>query len=134
MERHDLTGARALQASRDRHHHARANYSQPDFLLPLTTSTPGALRPGAPVGRLDAGHLANLLVWDTDHPAFWPGTQPLRTLAMGDTSHAIDRMMVAGRWLTADGQHHSLTHSPEYRDALTEAHARFDALTTRAGL
>src|SRR5690606_31994937 len=72
----------------------------------------GGLRPGA---------LANLVVYDPDHPCFWPGDDVLRTLAYADTSAAIWAMLVAGRWRGQAGDlRRSEVESAAYREALTE--------------
>lgn len=83
----------------------RASAWQPADLLASVWEIPGSLHPDLPVGAIRAGHLANLLVFDTDHPNFWPGTDLLRALALQDVTPAIERMMVNGRWLSEPGQH-----------------------------
>lgn len=86
----------------------------------------GGLRPGA---------LANLVVYDPDHPCFWPGDDVLRTLAYADTSAAIWAMMVAGRWRGQPGDfRRSVVESDDYREALKEAAERRRALLAQLDL
>jgi cytosine/adenosine deaminase-related metal-dependent hydrolase len=66
-------------------------------LLSRVWSIPGRLHPEVTAGVLQRGALANLVVWDTDHPSFWPATDPLSALVMSDTVGAIETMVVAGR-------------------------------------
>ena len=113
----------------------RQHWAEPDFLLDRVWRVPGKLHPQMSAGLIAPGALANVVVWDTDHPSMWPGTRPLRTLAMGDTSAAIRQMMCAGRWLgDRDDYARSLTRHPAYLDAATEASARLEALIGRLNL
>jgi 5-methylthioadenosine/S-adenosylhomocysteine deaminase len=107
-------------------------FSDSEFLLQKLFLTSESLHPKFRVGRLSAGSLANLIVWDNTHPSMWPATQNLRTLAMGDTTQAIHNMMVAGKWVGKDGNfHNSLVHSSEYESSLREAEERLNALKNR---
>lgn len=86
-------------------------------------------------GAIRAGALANLVVFDGDHPCFWPGDDVLRTLAYADTSAAIWGLLVAGRWRGEPGNfHQSLIESSEYREALEEATQRRQTLLARLEL
>lgn len=90
---------------------------------------PGALHPHFSVGELVRGALANIVVWDTNHPCFWPGEAPFRTLSMGDTSLAIHAMYIHGRPMGIAGDfHRSLLQSELYRDAVGEASERLARL------
>jgi 5-methylthioadenosine/S-adenosylhomocysteine deaminase len=101
-------------------------------LLSRVWSTPGGLHPAARAGVLATGALANLAVWQLDHPSMWPGVRPLRTLAMGDTTGALHNMMVAGRWRGEHGDlAGSITRSAAYREACAEAHDRLSRLMSR---
>lgn len=98
-------------------------------LLSTVWDTPGALHPALPCGRIEAGARANLLVFDPDHPSFWPGNDVLRAIALQDVAPAIDRMMVNGRWLSEPGEHQrALTRSDVYRSAVAEARVRLARL------
>ncbi len=90
---------------------------------------PGVLHPQFTVGAIVPGALANLLVWDTDHPSFWPGHAPFRTLSMGDTTLAIYAMYIMGREIGVPGDfHRSLIRSEIYRDTVGEASERLGRL------
>jgi 5-methylthioadenosine/S-adenosylhomocysteine deaminase len=89
----------------------------------------GALHPALTTGVLEAGALANLAVWDTAHPAFWPGREPLRGLAFGDTSQALFALYVGGRSIGEPGRlASSLVASDAYRAAREEADGRLARL------
>lgn len=114
---------------------AHARYSpmaHEHALLSRVMTTPGALHPGVRAGIIAPGALANLAIWDLEHPSFWPGLSPLRTLAMGDTTGALFNLMSRGVWLGEDGDYHrSITQSPEYTHARLEASERLQALLER---
>ena len=38
------------------------------------------------------------MVWDTEHPCFWPNKDPLQALTMANVTPAILRMMTKGAW------------------------------------
>ena len=103
-------------------------------LLAAVWSVPGRLHPAFRCGCVREGELANLVVYDPDHPAFWPGSDPLRALAYADTSGAIEWMMVAGSFLGERGRfHQSILRSEPYRAALDEANQRLRELKARIG-
>jgi len=107
----------------------------PDRLLSSVWSQPGSAHPKFMCGAIAAGHLANLVVWDLDHPAFWPPTDPLRLLAYGDTTGAIDWMLVAGSPVGQRGRFAaSLIGSGEHREARREAEARLRRHLSRIGV
>jgi len=129
-----LEDAQAVSEARSALFAERRHWANEDFLLDRVWRIPGELNPDVTVGVLETGALANILVWDTEHPAMWPGTRPLRSLAMADTTSAIDRMMVAGRWISAHGEHqHACAKSDEVLEARKEASERFEALLARIG-
>jgi len=89
----------------------------------------GGLHPALQVGSIARGALANLAVWELDHPAFWPGTDPLRALCFGDTSQALYTLLVAGRVIGTPGDlARSVIGSAGYRAARQEADARLAEL------
>jgi len=89
----------------------------------------GELHPAQKVGVIEAGALANLTVWDTDHPAFWPQLDLLRALALGDTTQAIHALFVAGKQVGEAGNFvRSMTSSDNYREARREAEQRLTKL------
>ena len=82
------------------------------------------MHPAFRAGELAAGALANLLVWDNEHPSMWP-EEGLGTLAMGDTTQAIYAMWVVGSEVGSAGDfHRSVVDSDAYRDTLQEAEER----------
>ena len=106
---------------------------RPGLALTRVGAVPGSLHPTTRAGAIEPGRLANFALWDLDHPALWPGVDPLRGLAAGDTNAALARMMVAGRWLSPLGGHAALAWTPAWREARQEANARLRSLLTRAG-
>ena len=101
-------------------------------LLSRVMRRPGRLHPAFIVGEISVGAMANLVVWDTDHPSMWPASSPLRVLVMGDTAQAIHAMFVMGKQIGATGDfHRSLLNGFVYKEAIKEATARFDSLLKR---
>lgn len=127
-----IEAARAVHAARKaRQEEARA-WAEPEFLWDKVTTAADGVHPGLRVGRLAPGYLANIAVWDTDHPAFWPDFRVLRGLTMGDTGGALWNLMVSGRWIGAGGDfRNSILESAEFRTALGEARERLQALLKR---
>lgn len=125
----------AVQAHRQRAFERAAALKHPNALLRTLWDLPGALHQKLPLGQIRAGYVANLAVFDLDDPALWPATDPLRALAMGDTTAALYAMMTAGQWRGTPGDlRRSLTGSEAYREARHEADARLHGLMRRAGL
>jgi cytosine/adenosine deaminase-related metal-dependent hydrolase len=84
-------------------------------------------------GEIVPGAIANLVVWDLDHPTMWPEHAPFRTLAMGDTTQAIHTMFVMGRQVGKAGDfHRSLIQGEAYRAAVAEASERLARLLENA--
>ncbi len=128
----DLADAERAGATRRALHDAREALVDPNVLLSKVFEVPGQLHPAFTAGVIAPGALANLIIWEREHPAFWPGLHPLRTLALGDTTQAIHQMMVAGRWIGEAGDYHrSLMTSPDYLASRREASERFEALRAR---
>jgi cytosine/adenosine deaminase-related metal-dependent hydrolase len=85
------------------------------------------------VGRIAEGHLANLVLWDLNHPTTWPAPEPLRSLAMSDATPAIQQVMIRGKWMGERGNFaNSIVQSEAYQAARIEADARLKALLARA--
>lgn len=119
----------ARQAARAR------GLDDPASLLHRVWTVPGSAHPKLPCGVIAAGHLAHLALWDLDHPAFWPGDDPLRTLALGAPQPALARLMVAGRWRGARGTWRAdLVDSDAWRALRRDASARRRQVWARAGL
>lgn len=135
--------ADALFAVRQAAHQSAASAAlrSPAELLATVWQTPGRLHPHFRAGVVEAGALANLLVWDTAHPNLWPAADVLAALAMCDAPPAIESMMVAGKWIGrepggagAPDFRRALLDSAAYRSAREEAEARLAALLARAGI
>jgi cytosine/adenosine deaminase-related metal-dependent hydrolase len=126
--------AEQVWATRSRDHAARLDDGRPERLLSRVWDIPGSLHPRLRAGVIAPQALANLVVWDATHPSLWPDTDPLRLMAMGDTSGAIHTMFVAGKQLGRPGDfHRSLTHTDEYEQARGEANERLQSLMEAAG-
>ncbi len=113
----------ARRALLDAHH----QLAEPQALLDRVWASPGAMHPGFEAGVVAPGALANLIVWDLDHPAFWPALDPLHCLAMSDPLGAIWALYVAGRPVGAAGDFTgSILRSAEYQAAHQEASDRLE--------
>lgn len=124
-----LDDARAIWDARPRDR-ARA----PAALLRRVWDGPGRLHPRVTSGVLEPGALASVVVWDVDHPAFWPGRDVLGTLARGCPTAAIHAMWVAGRRIGEDGDFAgSVVRSAAYRQARAEAVGRLTRVMNRPG-
>lgn len=104
-------------------------------LFRAATDLPGHIHPRLQSGRIAAGHLAHLALWDTSHPALWPGDDPVSGLVFGRPAGALHHLMVAGRWVGERG-HFAASVLAAARDAgwIDEATARRRALLDRAGV
>ncbi len=108
-----------------------SRFDDPRELLSLVWDTPGRFHPGFRAGVVAEGALANLIAWDLDHPALWPG-DPIAALTFAEPSHAIHAMWVCGAEIGSRGDYaRSIVNSPEYREAREEADARFRAIKDR---
>jgi 5-methylthioadenosine/S-adenosylhomocysteine deaminase len=127
-----LEDAQRVWASRSQRFDESVACDGPAKNLESVWSVPGAMHPGLPLGELRAGYRANLLVWDLEHPGFWPRANPLRALTLSDITPAIWGMTVNGRWLGRRGEfQQSILGQVEYRDAIAEADERLRALMAR---
>ncbi|MEZ4442456.1 MAG: amidohydrolase family protein [Polyangiaceae bacterium] len=107
----------------------------PESLLGRVWSIPGRMHPKLRAGVIAPGALANLLIWDLEHPALWPALDPLHTLAMADATKAIHGLIVAGREVGEAGRfHQSVIEGERYAEARREAQARLDELLARIGV
>lgn len=112
-----------------KHRQDKAKQVPVDGLLSKVWGLAGSLHPQFRAGVIETGALANLLVWDTDHPGLWPANNPLHALVYGDAAGAIHAMAVGGETVGVIGDFaRSLSQSDGYREAQKEARARLNAL------
>lgn len=132
---HQQTGsASALTEERNRLFSDYAAFRDHNWLLKKVLSIPGSLHPDFLAGLIAPSYLANLIIWDIDHPSVWP-FRGAGNLTMGDTGAAIWQMMCRGQWMGEGGNfHHSLRNSTIYQDHLEEASRRLRDLRKRSGL
>jgi 5-methylthioadenosine/S-adenosylhomocysteine deaminase len=129
METGDASHARDVWQDRTERARAWAEHVTSERLLARVFELPGRLHPDLRAGVIERGALANLAVWDVDHPAFWPGLDLPRALALSDTTQALHAMLVAGRWIGSPGQLvESVIRSDAYRESQREASERLAAL------
>ena len=104
---------------------AQANH---EALLHRVWNLAGTLHPAVKVGALHPGYLANIAVWDTAHPAFWPAHTPLSTLAYGDVDTALHTMIVAGQVIGEPGRLRETLLDDTYEEHRREASERLAKL------
>lgn len=125
----DPTDPTAIPGFRARRQARHGRRFAPRALLDTVWSNPGGFHPEFQVGRIQAGHRANLLVLDPDHPALWPCTDVLHALAYNRVAPAIWGMVVNGRWVGERGDfHRSLLRQDHVRDWVREGRARLTQL------
>lgn len=99
------------------------------FLLNKVLAGPGSFHPKFKAGVIAPGALANLVIWETSHPAFWPPHDLLNRLAQGDTTNAIHNMFVAGKKKSKDGEFvQGILNSSDYKESVVEADKRLKGL------
>ncbi len=123
----DIAAAWATRSALFEEHDAM---SLPRALLDRVWGIPGKMHPKLTAGVIEVGALANLLVFDLEHPSLWPAHDPLAALSMADAARAIWAMYVAGREIGQAGHFaDSLTQSDGYRAARQEAAGRLAKLS-----
>lgn len=101
-------------------------------LLDRVWGRAGRLHPAFRAGSLEPGAIANVVVWDLDHPAFWPARDVLSTFTFGDVDGAVHAMFVAGREIGIAGDFtRSIVTSDLFVAHREEATARLTELLTR---
>lgn len=131
-----LKRARTVQQERQIMYDMRAPFTANPHLLSSIWNHTGDVHPMAPVGSIETGRWANMVIWDTNHPCFWPNVDTLHTLATANVTPAIQRIMTRGEW-RFDGEgylanrmmNHSVVH--EWQQEATE---RLQHLQRRANL
>lgn len=108
----------------------------PETLLSSVWGNAKTLHPEAKVGVIEKGALANICVWDSEHPALWPNSNPLHSLCFNNTQAALNRIMICGEWKIdgAGDLNGRIMRDPRTREWLAEATAKREELMTRAGL
>ncbi len=130
-----VVDARAAWAQRQQARSRTQFLAEAHDLLSHVWEVPGAMHPAFTAGVIAPGALANLAIWDLDHPTFWPAREPARALAMSDTTGALWAVMAAGRWAGEPGRYAaSIIESDAYRAAHREASERLDHLERRAAI
>jgi 5-methylthioadenosine/S-adenosylhomocysteine deaminase len=125
----DVASADALWRTRGERVAQDAPFMRSEALLARVWQAPGALHPGFRAGVIAEGALANLIVWDTDHPAFWPAHDLPRALALSDTTQAIHTLLVCGQPIgRVGGLAEGVLASSAYREARREANERLARL------
>ena len=124
----DLKHAEACWAERLTNVARERQHTTGEALLGRVFEGPGRLHPGFRAGAIEVGALANLIAWNTDHPAFWPATDLLRGLALGDPMSAMHTLLVRGTPVGEVGNVHALLATDAYREARVEADQRLAAL------
>jgi cytosine/adenosine deaminase-related metal-dependent hydrolase len=123
--------AQAEEAARVRNEQRSAflPHVSAEALLLRVWEEPGSLHPGLTMGTIAEGALANLIAWDTSHPAFWPEQNLTHALALSDTTGAMHALFVAGKCIGRIGDvARSVCESAEYREAMREASERLSRL------
>ena len=83
----------------------------------------------AGLGAIEAGRRADLVLLDLDSHVFTPLNDPLRQLALGSTTLAVDSVLVGGDWRVRDGRVQGVDEAQvlaEARETGREIAGRFD--------
>jgi cytosine/adenosine deaminase-related metal-dependent hydrolase len=82
------------------------------------------------IGSIEAGKKADFVLWDLDHPEWFPFGDPLLGLVWSASSASISQTWVNGSAVFADGAVSAL----DERALRTEARDRARSIVARAGL
>ena len=131
-----LQKARLVQRERQVIFDLRAPYSSAQAALSSVWDKAADLHPQAPVGIIEEGRWANLVVWDGNHPCLWPNLDILQGLAFANATPAIERIMTRGQWrYDGDGSlAHRIAQNNQVQLWQKEATQRWQALMQRANL
>ncbi|TMM21656.1 MAG: hypothetical protein E6F97_08145 [Actinobacteria bacterium] len=88
-----------------------------------------AVGDAAGLGAIEVGRRADLVLLDLDSHVFTPLNDPLRQLALGSTTLAVDSVLVGGDWRVRDGRVQGVDEAQvlaEARETGREIAGRFD--------
>ncbi|RDB37100.1 MAG: hypothetical protein DCC88_01765 [Spirobacillus cienkowskii] len=118
-----------IQAKKNLVKKLQIKFSNNTFLLNKILDGPGSFHKSFKAGLIKPNYLANLIIWDLNHPSMWPGENVTRCLVMGDTTGAIYNMCIGGKWLGKNGAFcQSIIESKNYKESLLEANSRLKIL------
>ena len=131
-----LEAAKAMRQSRQLLFQSYAELSRPQKILETVWSNGMNLHPHVKVGLLQEGALANLCVWNPEHPVFWPSDNLFHSLCFGNISPALNRIMTCGEWrIDGAGDLSSrIMRDPRSHAWMTEAKTRRKELLMRVGV
>lgn len=130
-----LEDAQSVMQERSATRNLAANAISYQGLLGNVWALAGSMHPELPLGKIESGYRANLVVWDPEHPSLWPCLDVLQTLSMADASKGIYQMMTSGKWRgTAGHFSESIIQSDAYEQARNEASKRLELLLKRLKL
>lgn len=131
-----LEAAQQVREMRQKLWSQNAPFTVPERLLDTVWKNTNKLHNQANVGLIAEGALANICVWNPDHPALWPNDSILHTLCYSNTSPALNRIMTCGQWRIdgAGDLNGRIMRDPRTMVWLQEAQQRRTELLERAGV
>ena len=128
--------AKLVQAERQMIYDMRAPFIDSTNILSSLWNHAADLHPAAPVGIIESGRWANLIIWDTNHPCFWPNTDTLNSMVTGNVTPSIKRLMTRGTWkFDGDGYlAQRIVENSTVKEWTIDATQRLNKLRSRAGL
>ena len=129
-----LKRARTVQQERQMIYDMRAPFTSSPHIMSSLWNHAGDIHPSAPVGSIAKDRWANFVVWETEHPCFWPNSDTLHTLATANVTPAIQRIMTRGVWRFDGGGYLSnrIMQDPLIQDWRQEASERLRELQQRS--
>jgi guanine deaminase len=97
-----------------------------DAMRMATVGSARSLGLTLPMGRIAAGHAADLVLLDLGRPTYVPLRDPLRQLVHGESGSGVDKVLVAGRVVVEHGRVVTVDKARLRQQAL-EAAERLDA-------
>ena len=126
--RMDRASVGAVDRMRQQSLDDNADMRRPETLLASVWERPGSWHPMLRTGAIEVGRRADFAVYEPQHPAMWPGRDPLTALAYTDTSPGLWGLMVGGRWIGEAGDVHAILRRDDTREWIEEASRRAAAL------